>query len=66
MDIQTLDYVIEQIGLINKPEISAEDLKRYIANLQNNLEQEIERQEAIMLEQMYENIQDGIGEGQFL
>ena len=66
MDIQTLNYVIEQIGLINKPEIEGENLKRYVSNLQNNLEYEIERQEYLMINEMYKNMQDGVGEGQLL
>lgn len=66
MDIQTLSYVVEQIGLINKPDVTERDLKRYVANLQNNLEQEIESQEALMIDQMYKNMQDGAGEGQLL
>jgi hypothetical protein len=49
MDIRTLSYVIDQIALIDKPSISGDDLKRYVSNLRNNLEFEIEN----TLEMMY-------------
>ena len=58
MDIRTLNYVIDQIALIDKPSVSGEDLKRYISNLRNNLELEVDN----TLEMMYREAEGNNGE----
>jgi hypothetical protein len=58
MDIRTLNYVIDQIALIDKPSISGEDLKRYVSNLRNNLELEVDN----TLEMMYREAEGNNGE----
>jgi len=59
MDIQTLSYVVEQIALIDKPSITGDDLKRYVSNLKNNLEQEIDRIEGQMYDELFLQDSDG-------
>lgn len=56
MDVRTLSYVIDQIALIDKDYISGEELKRYVSNLRNNLEHQIEN----TLEMMYREDQEEI------
>lgn len=58
MDIRTLNYVIDQIALIDKPSVSGEDLKRYVSNLRNNLELEVDN----TLEMMYREAEGNNGE----
>ena len=59
MDYKTLSFVIEQINLIDKSSISGDDLKRYVSNLKNNLQNEIDRVEAQMYEEMFLRDSDG-------
>lgn len=54
LDLKTLGYVVEQLKLLNTSSIDQKDLKRYVANLQNNLEVEIERVEEMMFEEVGE------------
>ena len=54
LDIMTLNYVVEQLKLLNAESVEAKDLKRYVVNLQNNLEVEMGRVEERMFEEMGE------------
>lgn len=58
MDIRTLNYVIDQLALIDKPSITGEELKRYVSNFRNNLELEIDN----TLKMMYTELEGNEGD----
>ena len=58
MDIQTLNYVIKQLALIDQPYITGEELKRYVSNFRNNLELEIDN----TLKMMYTELEGNEGD----